>query len=1279
MPVPAQLHDPLVAYVPHLLAEWLRETPDAGHRAVEGTLAFLDISGFTTLTERLARKGRVGAEEMSDALSDTFAGLLTVARDDDADLVKWGGDAVLLLFRGPAHAQRACRAATRMRGALRDLSRGTDGSRPLPLRMSVGVHSGTFDFFLVGDPAVHRELLVAGPEASRTAMLESTASAGQIVVSDRTRALLAARDVGRRVGPGAWLLRAAPAVGGVPGPRRAAEDRPADQDDAPVGVQVALSPAIREHLRAVRGEPEHRWVTVAFVKFSGTDALFAEEGPGSLARALDEVVRAVQHGTESHGVTFLETDIDRDGGKVMLVAGAPRSAGHDEQRMLRACRQILDTPTRLSLRIGVNRGNVFCGDFGPAFRRTYSVKGDAVNLAARVMGAAEPGGLLATTAVTERSSTVFSLVALAPFLVKGKRHPVRASLVGEVLGSRQERGDRLPLVGREREISDLTSALTVVRSGTGRMVEVVGEPGIGKSRLVQELLSSSADVLGSTSACQEYESSTAYFPFRHLLRDALGVPSDADPVAGGRVLADQVHGRAAHLLPWLPLIALAADVEVEQTAETDDLDESFRKGRLETAVGDLLAAVLPGPAVLVIEDVHLMDDASASLTNHLRRRLDRVPWLLVVTRREFPVGYLPEPGPELATVRPGPLDAAASLALVQAATERQPLPRESLQALATRAGGNPMFLESLAGVAGETDAMHDLPESVEDLVTSQVDRLDPRDRTVLRYASVLGVAFDEAVLRDLVTGHDASAPGDVSLEALGGFFIADGPGRLRFRHALMRDVAYEGLPFRRRRHLHEQVARTLVTSAARPGTHSELLSMHFFHAGVFDEAWTYSRLAGERARAKFAHGEAIDFFGRAVESARRTGTRDPSEVGAVLEALGDARFLVGLSHEAGEAYAAARRALAPDPVRAADLIVKQARVEQRLRRLPQSMRRLSRGLNALAGDDRREARRARSLLAVRYAVSRFSQGRTAAALDWAALAAREAEDAADRHALALAYASLHGICVATGESHDLPYGEMALQAYVELDDLPGQAHCLNNLAVQALGENRWPEALETFRQATVIFGRIGDSASEGNAMFNQADVLVRQGRCVEATDLLGDALHIAKSVSDDELVALVRREAGRAHARSGGIEHGLELLAEAGRLFATLDEPDEVRRTTASAAEVHMMSGGHEAALDFCATLLGDAALQPDLLATVHRIAGFSCLGTGHPEQARVHFADGRTAALAQTDRYEAALNDWGARARGAGEQQPAADAASALRALGVVALPLPGRGLVAI
>ena len=160
-------------YVPAVVIDWLRESPDDSHRMVDGTLALIDISGFTRLTERFARAGKVGAEEVSQILNAAFVSLLDVAYEYGADLIKWGGDAVLLLFQGDGHAVTACAAASEMRRTLRQAGKVTGIAGSATLRMSAGVLSGQVMFFLVGSrhrarrdiPAVRadrRDRLAAG-------------------------------------------------------------------------------------------------------------------------------------------------------------------------------------------------------------------------------------------------------------------------------------------------------------------------------------------------------------------------------------------------------------------------------------------------------------------------------------------------------------------------------------------------------------------------------------------------------------------------------------------------------------------------------------------------------------------------------------------------------------------------------------------------------------------------------------------------------------------------------------------------------------------------------------------------------------------------------------------------------------------------------------------------------------------------------------------------------------------------------------------------------------
>ena len=1222
----------LLPYVPRLLTEWTAGAGDGRHMRVTGSLAFVDISGFTRLTERLARKGKVGAEEMSDTLSATFAGLLSVARADGADLVKWGGDAVLLLFQGAEHAGRAARSAYRMRQTLRSIGRLGATSGRVTLRMSVGIHSGDFDFFLVGDPAVHRELLISGPGASVTAEVEAAASAGEIGLSAATAALLPRRLLGRPLA-GGRLLRSQPELDDlVILPRQG------------VGIDPAsvLPTNIRAHLLAGVGEPEHRPITVAFVQFSGTDALLDVEGPAALADALDQCVRNVQSACADHEVTFFESDINRDGGKIMLTAGAPRSAGHDEERMLRVARLVMDRAGRLPLRIGINRGHVFAGDFGPDFRRTYSVKGDAINLAARVMAKAVPGQVLATTQVLERSQSVFRTDELPPFMVKGKSMPVRAAEVGDLVGARREGGIGLPFVGRASEMAVLRSALDDVRARRGRLVEIVGEPGIGKSRLVAELLADADGVVTVSAPSEEYESSTAYFPFRRLLRDVLGIAPDTGPEEAARRLADRVSANASRLLDWLPLLGVPMDVQLPPTRTTTELDDQFRKGRLEQVVTEFLSVVLPTPSVLVFDDAHLMDDASADLLRRIVGHLDQNPWMVLVTRRDLHAGFVPGDDEDIASVRPTPLEGDVARQLVEAALEDHPLPRQAMEALAARGGGNPMFLEALVREAGRSGSVAaDLPESVEGLVTSQIDRLEAADRTVLRYAAVLGMEVDEGALLQLLDDH-AERPPEGALDRLSGFLLRERAGRLRFRHSLLRDAAYEGLPFRRRRVLHDQVGETIERTAPSPEVQCELLSMHFFHAGRYDRAWRYSVMAGERALAKYANGDAIDFLRRAVASAGHAGSSiERTRLADVLDTLGDALLRVGVPDEAAAAYAQARRLIREDPVRAAALTAKLAGVERRLRRFTPALGRISRAMRDLNGMTDEPANVARSVLARAYARIRYDQGQVDQAMEWAERAARAAEDGLDKPTLAMAYEMLNALHAGSGRVEVMPYGRMALQAYTELGDLPSQAACLNNLAVQAFGAGDWEDAARKYRQASEIYRRIGDTPSEGSALYNQIELLVRQRRYDDARPLLPDVLRIARAVKDDELVALTLREQSRVSAADGDVARARGQLEEARQIFHELEEPSELAATDLALAEVLLDSGDPDAAGGILSNVggAGDISRVPALAPAAARLIGQVHLDAGRVADARAALESAVALAEQAGDRYEQGLS----------------------------------------
>ena len=262
----------LTPFVPRVVVDWLRTDPTALWRELEGTLAFVDISGFTALNERLAQKGKLGAEEVTEVMNRTFERLLDVAYAFGGGLLKFGGDALLLFFTGDDHAARACDAAYGMRTALEELGEPQTSVGPVTLKMHVGIHADTFDFFLVGES--HRELLLTGPGVTRTVAMESGAEAGEILVSEETAARLPEEILGEAKEGGRLLTLAAGASGGI-------EPLPPLEG---VDLATCVPGPIRRVVADGRAESEHRQASVAFVHFGGVDALLAESGAERVGR-----------------------------------------------------------------------------------------------------------------------------------------------------------------------------------------------------------------------------------------------------------------------------------------------------------------------------------------------------------------------------------------------------------------------------------------------------------------------------------------------------------------------------------------------------------------------------------------------------------------------------------------------------------------------------------------------------------------------------------------------------------------------------------------------------------------------------------------------------------------------------------------------------------------------------------------------------------------------------------------------------------------------------------
>jgi class 3 adenylate cyclase/predicted ATPase len=1152
-------------FLPRLVHGWLADEPERRWRALDATVVFVDISGFTRLSERLAKRGRVGAEELSDVIGSCFSELLAVAYAEDGALLKFGGDALLILFTGDDHAARGARAAIGMRLRLREVgSVETPGGGRVRLRMSVGLHTGEFLVFLVGGS--HRELVITGPAASTTVTMEGTAVAGEIVISPATAAQLPASSLGEAKGPG-HLLRRAP---GTPGD---AEPRLTDPRGADIALAVPIG--LRDFLRAGGDDPEHRIATVAFVHFDGVDELVEREGPEALAAALDELLTDAAAAAFEHDLTFLGTDVDHDGGKIILAAGIPRAARQDEERMLRALRRIVEGERVLPVRIGVNRGHVFAGEIGPWYRRTYTVMGDTVNLAARVMAKAVPGQILATVGVLEQAHSPFATEELEPFYVKGKSRPVHAFAVGPPRPVSGDRGDApVKLVGRDRELKVLHRAIDGAREKSGSVVELRGGTGIGKSRLADETARAASGLERFRIGCVPYESANPYWAFRELARQIMLVPDGAPATYVERRLQECVGRSVPELAPWLPLLAAPLQLDVAETPDTASLEPQFRRQRLEEVNATFLAAMLPSPTLVIIEDAHWMDEASIGVLRQVESGIANGPWFLLLTRDDDTAGFHAS-GSASHVLGLAPLSPAHAAELLRYATEDDPLRPHEMEVLVERAGGNPRFLVELAREVALAGEVQGLPDTIDSLLSAQIDRLPDAARRDLRYAAVLGYAFDAHLLAAVIDDPD-----DALNAGLRGMLVADRHGRLRFQNALLRDVAYEGLRYQTRRTLHQRVASLLEASTDRRDENAALLSLHCFHGDLYAKAWEYARIAADRAQMNYANVEAAELLERALASARRSDEFGPVDVAAVAEQLGDVREQMGVYDRAREAYNTARKLRGDDALYDARLCLKQGTIADRLGDFSQAVRWIRRGLRRLDGVSDTEAAVLRARLTAWFGGVRVFQGRPQDAIRLCESAIELARAANELDALAHAQSMLDCAYVDLGRLDLAMNAVEALTIYEQLGDLGGEARVANNLGQVAYYGGRWDDALALTRRAEAARMRTGNVVEAALASANAAEIAMERGQYDDAEELLLDARRVFRSAKEQENLALANSMLGRIAARRGRPAEAFTLLEEAREGYAAMGGGFAVKQVESFMAEAAVLAGNPRAAIE---------------------------------------------------------------------------------------------------
>ncbi len=895
-----------------------------------GAALFADISGFTALAGTLAAEqgGKRGAEELLSRLNRVYDRLIAVIHQHAGAVVGFAGDSITCWFDDapaglsgyPPAVLRAVTAAVGMQAAMRELSAALP---PAPgevaLGIKVAVAAGPARRLAVGDPAHSLLEALAGPTLDRMAAVEQVAVAGEILVDDAARDALAPgfqSGPGRPLGGGRGDAHPVLAVAAPAPPSPWPPLAPSGTEDT---ARHWLLPAVAEQLAAGAGFlGDLRQAVPFFVSLDGLDW----EGDPRVGQRLDAWVRWVQATIGGLGGAVIQLTIGDKGTNAYAAFGAPVAQEDAADRAAAAALALQHPPAALGFvpvtRIGISQGPVWTGACGSAERRCYGVMGEPVNLAARLMTRAEPGSILVDQRIA-RSAGRHRFSAPTPVAIKGRSDPVPiATLLGRAEHGPGD-GDRpvAELVGREPELARLEPLFATTASGGRHGIVLDGPAGIGKSRLAAEVAvrAQRAGLRLLRGAGDPVERHRAYHGWQSVFGTLLGVDRGS---ADDPKLRDAVLARLRDLGPSFerhaPLLNVVVPLGVDETPVTARMDAAVRAENTLDLLAGLVEVLAGGPALLLLEDVHWFDSASWALLAVVRRRTPAL-LIMVVSR---PVDERAVPGippaleellraPDTVSLHLDALPAATAVALACGRLGVTALPARIAALIERRAEGNPLYVEELVDALVERgvirveagrchwdesagDPATLLPDTLEGLVTSRLDRLGPVSRRAAKVASVIGRVFPARLLNAVYPIEEERSAIPAALEELARSEIirqaSEPEPSYTFKHAITHDAVYGTLLFAHRQELHRAVAQWYETQDADLAPLYPVLAHHWDRAEAAVEAVRYGELAGEQALGSYANREAASFFTRVL--ARLDGL-PPDSAGA--QALRRARAL----------------------------------------------------------------------------------------------------------------------------------------------------------------------------------------------------------------------------------------------------------------------------------------------------------------------------------------------------------------------------------------------------
>jgi adenylate cyclase len=1154
----------LYAYIPtdrrYALARGL-DLPDH----TSGAALFADISGFTPLTEALVQAlgAQRGAEELTRWLNKIYDALVVEIENYRGSVIGFSGDAITCWFddqRDTAEppsrnsTSTAFRAATCALSIQRTMQQFAQVDIPqagiVSLAIKVVVTVGSARRFLLGDPAIQLVDVLAGETIYKLATGEHHAQRGEVLLDQPAVAALGENievlewredsESGERF---AVVNKLDGAIETDPWPPLEADSL---SDDL---VRPWLLPPVYDRLMSGTGEflTELRPTVALFLRFSGIDY---DHDPEAQSK-LNTYVQAVQRILARYQSYVLQLTIGDKGSNFYVSFGAPVAHEDDAIRAVAAALELRDPRMDFitEVQIGVSQGLTRTGACGGMYRRTYSAIGDAVNMAARLMQNARLGQVLVNQNVRRATTDNFTWKELPPLQVKGKSQPVT---VFRLVARQERRGIRLhepkyalPMVGRDAELTLIEQKLDLALAGHGQIVGITAEAGMGKSRLMAEVirLAWARNVLAYGGECQSYGTSTSYLVWQSVWMAFFNLDPGWSLSEQIESLEQQLSEIDTALLPRLPLLGAVLNLQIPDNELISSFDAKLRKESLESLLVDCLRArARTMSLLLVLEDCHWLDPLSHDLLEVIGRAIADLPVLIVLAYRppqldrllalrvlqlfhftEIPLADLPAEE----------IEELVSFKLTQIYGKQARLPEALIEKISRRAEGNPFYIEELLNYLHDSnidpqqpEALEqvDLPDSLYSLILSRIDQLSENQKTLLKVASVIGRLFRAAMLWGVYNQFGNQERLRKDLDTLSALELTpmDTPEpelAYLFKHILTQQVAYETLSFATRAMLHDQIGQYIEKTYQEVlDQYTDLLAYHFEHSENLPKKREYLLKAGEAAQAAYANAAAITYYRQVLillpEDQRVTVML---KLGQVFELVGEWENAEEINREA-ETLAS----------RLNDSQL-QAQAQQALGWLLRKRGRYAEAESWLArAHDRYEQLNDHAGLSHALAdigeIYRLQGKYTEARVYYdksLKLAMNIAEPKLRQQARAHALKGAGTVATWQGDyGMARQWNEESLALRRELGDSPGVATLLNNLGIIARFQRDLTGARQMNEESLALFREMGDRWAVGKLLNNQACVASDQGEYAEARLLLQESLMIRRQLGDKAGLAL---------------------------------------------------------------------------------------------------------------------------------------------------------------